>query len=313
MFEEGNTTPTPRKRGAPGVTGAILLIAIGAIILLNNLNILSVNLLSLLRFWPVILILVGLDIILGRHSALGSLIVAAIATAAIGGLIWMVGVTGQWAEAPGKTITHDVEQELGDVRALELDLDVGLMETRLEALDRADRAVRGTYRTNFEDLGLDVDYRTRGDTGILNIKQEGRARNVGFPSGVINELDLGLTSDVPVDIVVDAGVGESVLDLTGIELSSLKVNSGVGSLTVILPANGDFTVTIEAGVGGVKLTVPRSLEARVEYDGGLASFDIPDRFDKVGDDVWETDGYSGATNRALINVSAGVGSVDIRD
>ncbi|MBN1311145.1 MAG: hypothetical protein JXB30_06975 [Anaerolineae bacterium] len=317
MFEEGNTEgntqPAPRRHGAPGVTGAILLIAVGVIILLNNLDILSVNLLSLLRFWPIILILMGLDIILGRHSALGSLIVAVIAIVAIGGLIWMVGINGQWAERPGETITRDVAQELGDVRALELGLDVGLMETRLEALNSADRAVRGTYRTNFDDLGLDVDYRIRGDTGLLNIRQEGHARNVGFPSGIINQIDLGLTSEVAVDIVVNAGVGESVLDLTGINLSSLEIHAGVGSLTVILPAEGDFSVDIDAGVGGVDLTIPESLEAHIQYDGGLSSLDAPDRFDKIGDDVWVTENYSDATNRALIKVSAGIGSINVHD
>ena len=313
MFEEGSTKPAPRRRGAPGVTGAILLITIGVIVLLNNLDILSVNLLSLVRFWPVILILIGLDIILGRRSALGSLVVALIAVAVLGGIIWMVGVTGQWALKPGETVTHEIVQDLGDVKALELDLSVGVMETRLEALTDTDYAVQGTHKTNMSDLALDVNYKTRGDTGVLTISQNGRQQNIGFPTGAINELDLGLTSKVPVDVIVDAGVGESTLDLTGIDLASLKVNAGVGSVTIILPEQGDFEVEIDAGVGSVELTVPKSMEARIEYDGGLSSLTVPGRFTEKENDVWVTDHYSGATDRTLIKVKAGVGEVTIRD
>ncbi|MBN1427176.1 MAG: hypothetical protein JXB07_02245 [Anaerolineae bacterium] len=313
MFEEDTTTPRSRKHGAPGLTGAILLISVGVIALLNNLNILSVDLLSLLRFWPVILIFIGLDIILGRHSALGSLVVAAIAVAVIGGIVWMVGVTGQWAIKPGETITQDISQELDDVQDLKLNLDVGIMKTRLESLDSIDYAVQGTHRTNSDSLMLDVDYRKQDDTGILTIKQTGQKQNISFQSETINDLALRLNGKIPVEIAVNAGVGESVLDLTDINLRSLKINAGVGSLTLILPEEGDFKVDIDAGVGSIDLTVPSSLEARIEYDGGLSSLDTSHRFSKKGDGIWQTDHYANATNRALIKVSAGIGEVNIRD
>jgi hypothetical protein len=312
-MSENIDAPAPRRRGAPGVTGAIILIAIGVVLLLDNLHIASVNWLGLLRFWPVILILFGLDIIVGRQSALGSLAVAAIAVVVIGGLIWMVGVTGQWGTKPGELVTRDITEDLGDARALELNLDVGLMKTRLEALSSTGYAVQGTHKTNLDSLGLNVDYRNRGDTRILTIGQIGQQDNIGFPSDIVNELDLGLTREVPVVLVVDTGVGETALDLTGITLNSLQVKAGVGSVKIVLPDQGIFEVSIDAGVGSIDLTVPRGLEARIEYDGGLSSLNVPDRFSKKSDRVWETDGYSGATNHTQIKVNAGIGEVNIHD
>lgn len=314
MSEEHSVTAAPRRRSASGVTGAIILIAVGVVVLLSNLNILTVDWLRLLRFWPVILVLVGLDIILGRRSVFGSLAVAVIAAVVIGGIIWMVGVTGQWA-APsrGDVVTTQVAETLGNVNALEVNLNVGVMETRVDALSDGSYAVEGTYKTDSSDLRLDVNYETRGDTGVLTISQQGRNERFDLTSNTVNRLDLSLTNQVPVDMIIDAGVGEVTLDLTGINLRSLRIKAGVGRLDITLPEEGSFEVSIDAGVGSVDLTVPKSLEARVEYDGGLSDLDVPGRFDEKGEDVWETDNYSGAANRARIAVNSGIGDVNIRD
>lgn len=314
MSEESSVTPAPDRRGASGVTGAIILIAVGVVILLNNLGVLTVDWLSLLRFWPVILVLVGLDIILGRHSVFGSLVVAVIAAVVIGGIIWMVGVTGQWAgPSRGDVVTTEVAERLGNVDALEVNLNVGVMETNVDALSGGDYAIEGTYKTNSDNLKLDMNYETRGDTGVLTISQQGRDGRLDLTSNTTNKLDLGLTDQVPVDLIIDAGVGKVTLDLTGVNVRSLRIEAGVGSLDITLPGEGNFEVSVDAGVGSVNLTVPNSLEARVEYEGGLSNLDVPNRFDKTGEDVWETGNYSGATNRVKIAVNAGIGSVNIQD
>lgn len=52
------------------VTGAILLIAIGSLLLLNNFGIISWRVWDLLwRFWPVLIILLGLNLIFGKRAA----------------------------------------------------------------------------------------------------------------------------------------------------------------------------------------------------------------------------------------------------
>lgn len=314
MSEERSVTAAPARRGAAGVTGAIILIAFGTVVLLSNLRVLTVDWLSLVRFWPVILVLIGLDIIVGRRSVFGSLAVAVIAAVVIGGIIWMVGVTRQWAApASGEVVTTDVEEALRDVNALEVTLNLGVMETNVDALSGGDYAVQGTYKTSARDLKLDVNYEARGDTGVLTISQQDPDERFDLTSNMINKLDLGLTDQVPIDMTINAGVGEVKLDLTGINLRSLHVKAGVGSLDVTLPEKGDFAVSVDAGIGSVNLTVPRSLEARVEYDSGLSDLDIPSRFDNKGEKVWETDNYSSATNRVTIAVKSGIGDVNIHD
>ncbi|MER3458484.1 MAG: hypothetical protein C4309_07525, partial [Chloroflexota bacterium] len=67
-----------------GLIGPILLIAIGIVLLLNTLNVLPWGIWGTLwRFWPILLILIGLEILFGRSSWVGSLIVLIVAVIAI--------------------------------------------------------------------------------------------------------------------------------------------------------------------------------------------------------------------------------------
>jgi hypothetical protein len=303
-------TPDGRRRGGSGLTGAVLLITVGVLFLLSNLGTLEVDWLSLFRFWPVLLILVGLDIVLGRRGALGSALMAVIALLVVGGVVYLA-TTGP-GFVRGQAVSGDFAQPLGDVDRLEVKLDLGASDTELDALSGGSNAVEGAY-TSPENLKVVVDYHTRGGTGVLEIYQE---ETHGMPAmmvpGFVGELDLGLTTAVPVDLVVDAGVGDLTLDLTGMDIRSLVIDGGVGSLNVILPAEGRCDVDVGVGVGSITIEVPPGMEAQISYDGGLSHLDVAGRFEKI-DGLWQTGGYSrNAKNSARIDVDAGVGSVTIR-
>lgn len=301
-----------RSRGMPGLTWAVILIAVGVIFLLNNLHITTVDWLALARYWPVILILLGLDVLIGRNSVFGSLAAAAVALVVIGGLVWFTSVVPGRVVLGGNTVTRDISQALGDAKTLTLDLNIGAAKTNLKALHGSQNAVEGKYTTNSE-MQVDVSYNTSGDAGTVRIEQNGRGDARWMDNSFTGILDLGLTDGVPVAIDADMGVGEGTLDLTGIKLTSLKIDTGVGAVTVILPASGDLNVIVQTGVGAVTIRVPKALEGQITYDGGLSSLHAPDRFDKIDDRRWQTAGYGSAKDRVTMKVSAGIGSVDVSD
>jgi hypothetical protein len=95
------------------------------------------------------------------------------------------------------------------------------------------------------------------------------------------------------------------------QLSGLNMTTGAGNVELTLPDEGDYAVTISGGVGNFEITVPQGMEARVEIDG-VAARELPGRFTKLQDGVWETAGYGSAADRATIHVSAGLGNITIR-
>ncbi len=63
------------RRGHSSHSGALLLIFIGALFLLNNLGLLSWNIWNeLWKFWPVVIILLGVQMLLGKSRGAGNLI-----------------------------------------------------------------------------------------------------------------------------------------------------------------------------------------------------------------------------------------------
>jgi hypothetical protein len=299
----------PRQRGVRGVTGAVLLIGFGVALLLDNLGIVNINWIGILQYWPVILILIGLDVIFGGRSALGSVVVALLALVLVFGVIFLAGQrSGPGFEfGASNAVTRPIAQELGDVNDLEVLLNLGAVDARVTSDVGDTYAVEGEYTTD-ERLEIQVDYSTRGNTGVLNISQENRQN--GFGGAYVGELEIGLTDAVPMSLNVDTGVGDVELDLAGIQLESLIIDTGVGELTAMLP-DGNYEVVANTGVGSLEIDVPDDAAVLIHYDGGIADFSPGSQFEKLNDNDWATDGYRDADELIEITINAGIGDVDV--
>lgn len=300
-----------QQRGARGITGALILIALGVAFLLTNMGIMSFNWWAVLRFWPVFLILVGLDLLLGR-TALGSILVALVGLVMLGGVLVLASsdtTSGpRFIHLSGNTITREISEPLGGVDHLKnVEFNMGAGSTNIHALTDSSNVVEGTYRTD-RDITLNVEY--DAEAGSLVISQN---ESNGFVTNdYIGELDLGLTSAVAIDdLSFNFGAGDFTLDLSDLDVQSISIDGGVGSIDVILPAAGDYTVDVSTGVGEVQLTVPAGVEAQITPDTAITSVNVANRFEKQGD-IYVSSAYNRASNRASIHVSAAIGSVEIK-
>lgn len=300
------------RRGARGITGALILIALGAAFLLNNLGIISVDWFSLWRYWPVLLVVVGLDLLLSR-SVLGSLVAAVIGLVLIGGVLFLASSDADPVQTRlGNITTTSVDTDLDGAEELSVQIDLGAGEASIGTGTSAGLALEGSYTTR-ENLELALSSTRRGSSLDVLLEQSGEAVNVvGFQSGLLGELELDLTDEVPVSLVVNTGASSMEMDLRELDLTTLEIEGGVGALELTLPEAGEYDVNVDGGIGSFDITIPPGVEARLEVDSGLTSTDIPSRFDKIEDGVWETDGYGSAEAQALIRVSAGIGSINFR-
>jgi hypothetical protein len=81
--------------------------------------------------------------------------------------------------------------------------------------------------------------------------EQGSGDDGRLGGGARNEWDLRLNDDVPTDLVVEMGVGESDLDLDSPALTGLDLQMGAGETPVDLTGDyaQDFDASIEGGVG----------------------------------------------------------------
>ncbi len=155
-------------------------------------------------------------------------------------------------------------------------------------------------KANFEP---DVQYESgTGDTGHLSIKLEG-TRKVSFRSRAqTNRLRVGFTETIPVELSINAGVGQARLSLSRLKIKKLDLESGVGGAKISTydpnPVECDM-VRIRNGVGGMETVGLGNLNFReLDFEGGVGGADL----DLTGQ--WKRD--------AQVRIQVGVGGVTVR-
>jgi predicted membrane protein len=124
--------------------------------------------------------------------------------------------------------------------------------------------------------------------------------------------DVGLSSQIPIALRVNGGVGNGNLDLSALNIPSLNIDTGVGSLKITTPKTGVTTMRVNGGVGSATIIIPPGVAARIHVNGGLGSTNVDQtRFPKAGD-IYQSANYTTAESKIDIDIDGGVGSVNVR-
>ena len=296
-------------RRRPSLIGPLILITIGVLFLLANLGMLPLSFWEIAaRFWPLILILVGLEIIIGRRSMIGALIVVVLWLALVGGVIYL-SFAGSGILPTPASVTDQLSQPLGDVQSASVDLEIGTAHTTVTALtpDSTD-LMKGTF-SHAQGTQIAKTYNVNGSEGQLTLKEEG-ANFMSF-GGSFDRWDVALSPQIPLVLRVNDGVGHGSFDLTALKVTSLSVDAGVGNVDVTAPKTGNTSVQINGGVGSVSITIPEGVAASIRVNGGLGGTHVNEsRFPKFGD-VYQSRDYASAANKIDIQVDGGIGSINI--
>lgn len=85
--------------------------------------------------------------------------------------------------------------------------------------------------------------------------------------------DIALTEKLPLDLRVQGGVGDADLNLTQLQLQSLRIEGNIGRINVTLPAGGThFSTEIRGAAGAIALNIPQGAASTVNVRGGVGGF-----------------------------------------
>ncbi len=277
--------PTGRRRGYRSLFWPIVLIGVGVLWLMSNVGLIgSENLSVLVRLWPLIFIVVGLDILVGRDSPVLGALIGLAAVALIVALVLVgpsMGLAGD-ANFFGLPVpVGDMEMKhgsfvepVGSAESATVNLDLGWEQAEVYALDRS---------TSLIDAELDYTGEIRFDVSgerakTVNLAQrESGQIGLGWISTIgQNPLwSIGLNPDVPMDLHIDVASGSASLDLAELNITALEIEGGSGSAQVGLPATGaGYRAVIDAGSGSFQVDVPQDTQVAMEVSGGSGSFGI---------------------------------------
>ena len=299
----------PPRQG--GLVGPIILIGAGLLFLLNNLGVISWSVWGgLFQLWPLLLVAIGLDLLIGRRSRLGSLLVAALVVAALLGAIWY---SGGWGAPAGALLGSQViSQPLGGASSAKVDIGMGIGTLRLSAQPTPGDLVSGSITQGPRD---EIEREFGVANGVATFRLHSVSQGMGaLPIGPASrgELvwDLRLNPSVPLDLKLSTGAGTATLDLSQLTLRSLDVNTGVGAATVTLPRTSVLHANISGGVGETTIVIPAGVAARVKATAGIGQVHVLGSFERQGE-LYVSPGYAEADNQVELRISGGVGSITV--
>lgn len=299
----------PRYRGS--ITGALFLVGLGVFFLLMNLMPNFDPWSTLFRYWPVVLILLGLgkmwDAYRIRQSPntragdSSATVVALLVFLVIIGFAVMVGTGGSAAavhdtqaiELQGaKSVNADIEMPAGK-------LVVSGGSSRLLDADFTYRTAEGKPRADY------VVTDGRGQLGIIQ-----NEKHIHF-GGRRNDWTLRFGDNIPLDLKLELGAGQSDLNLNGVNVTRVEINIGVGQLNLDLTGDRkeDLLVDIQGGVGSARIKLPKTVGVRVNASGGIGT--VSHNGLRRDGDAYVNEAYGKTQATIQVNVQGGVGEISL--
>jgi cell wall-active antibiotic response 4TMS protein YvqF len=304
-------------RARQGVFWPLLLIALGIVFLLSNFGVITgISWLAIASLWPLLLILIGLDIAFARRWPLPALAAEVLVIAAGLSLLAYspnlspgIFVFGD-RDGPG---VADVTVPRGNATELTFSLNGGANSYHV--------AGGATALVEAHSANPDLRVRVSGTTRA-NVRLDQVSSGFLHP-GSSGDVQIRLPSDLPMSVTVNVGASESDIDLSDVRLTDGRVNLGASSMRLVLPkaTSGNVDIRMSGGASTITLVVPDGVDARIATTGGFLSLRSDNTRLGTGGatggciacgSTIETSGYSTATNRVTLTISAGASTIVVR-
>ena len=238
-----------------------------------------------------------------------------------------VVLTGACGMQPGGT-----QQEVGKMQEESKSVDLKNADSvspqlkmgagELHITGGADQLMEGDFSYNVSEWKPKVSYDVSGGKGELLVKQGG-ANSGSLGAKARNEWDISFNDELPTDLVVKMGAGESDLDLDSLTLKGVDLKMGAGKSTIDLTGDyaqgfaasieggvGEATVMLPSGVGKATVLLPSEVGVKAKAEGGLGKINA-EGLKRVGDS-YVNDAYGESDVNLSVDVKGGVGEINLK-
>ncbi len=264
------------------------------------------SLLRLADLWPVVLIVIGLELMNRRvlQNPRRDLATALIILLAAGGAVVYVAVRGPVSDS---TQTMDTSDAVGSLNQATLDVDAGAATMTVEGSNSLGSDL---YRAHIEYAGTKPAVSLDRSTGNLRIYQN---NDFAFFASRHLVLELQLNSAVSWNVSANTGASNDTLNLSSVRVGAITLNAGASRTDITLgrPA-GVVPISVDGGAITLRLHRPSGSEALVHVSGGAVSLTADGRqLHGVGQESWQSAGYDGAADAFHVEVNGGASTVTV--
>jgi hypothetical protein len=223
--------------------------------------------------------------------------------------LWLVIASCSWLNTASTGDTRTESQAIDLGTATEANVRIEMDAGKLEVEGGADELMQATFRYNVDEWEPQVEYSVNGSQGELVVNQPNA--EVSLSGNQVNEWTLLFNEDTPLEFEINTGAGESVLDLSSLDLTGLQLETGAGNVEVNLGGawERDINASIQAGVGAISVMLPGEMGARVTVDTGLGGV-TASGLDRDGE-AYVNQAFGSSPYTLTLVIRAGVGGVEL--
>ncbi|TCD10285.1 hypothetical protein EZ449_10725 [Pedobacter frigidisoli] len=316
----------------------ILLLFIGGVLLLENFGLIEFYWRNVWNFWPIFLIIAGVNILFNRNnSQTGSIVSIAVLVVALSFLFYkgqQEPTRGNWW---GNHANKDIDINIDDDDNDNDNDDNSDNDTAFHQLSLSEPfvAADNAKKTILNISGGGISFNLNGETSelinadvkkkhanfslkklitdsatVLTFSMDNKKNKFNFGDGG-NDVDFKLNKAANWDVYMKLGAGEADFDFTDYKVRTFHFDGGAAALDLkfgdLLPITD---VVVKSGVADVKIKIPTNSGCRIKTKTGLSSKDF-DGFDKLSDGVYETSNYKTSTKKIFINLDGGLSSFEV--
>lgn len=314
-------------------TGAIFLVLLGTLFLLNTTNVVPWSIwLYLLRFWPILLILAGLKMVLPKTNV-GNIIMTIVYTLfmlAAGVMSYYFAIekkvpliserisevlSGQYAMNKETQTKEEyiLSEDYTGVENRILDIFIGASEL---TLNDENQTYHLLSKTTYQYDGDLPEIEAKLDEKLLSMSFSNQdVRHLGIWRFVtpVYELTLGQNT-LPTSLDITIGAGKATVDLDNTILKSIFAEVGAGELDMTLGESSlPENINLEIGAGDMTIAVPENVGVNMVYNLGVGEINLDDeQIEGLGQNgTYRTTNYDIAEKKLTIDAKVGVGSLTI--
>lgn len=326
--------------------GPLVLIALGLYFLLYNMGILpSFNWWAAARFWPLILVFAGANILVRQvRQPFGSLLSLIVGLSAIGTFAYLVFFTApaNWRFLNfGSTEfkTDHITFPMNDVSKATVTIKADVPGLNLRALSDSRQLLVGDV-SYFDALVFDTS-RAGSEVKVNLESHEQQPVWLFNPNswrnwGALDRWDVGLNGRIPTALVLKLNANASDLDLRQLTLTQLQVEANASRVNLLLP-NGSYMGDLKTNAGTMELTLPAAgqqdlligmsagnmvihvpADRAVQFtvDRAVGSFSVENgRLARISqndnNEVWESPSFNTATDPLRVRLTISAGNVRV--
>jgi hypothetical protein len=298
----------------------IVLLFIGGVLLLENFHIIDFYWRNVWRFWPIFLIIAGVNILFNRNkSQIGGIVSIAILVVTLGVLFYkgqQAPESKRWADV---NIEDSVDFDNNDTEHLSFSHPFTDSASSKTVLNVSGGGTSFDLKGPTDSL-ITADVQKRGGTFSLqtektdsittvNFKMKGNSKwNMGDGG---NDVKMKLNIKPIWEIHMNMGAGEVDFDLSQYKVRAFNFDGGAAALNIkigdLLPITD---VNVKTGVADVKIKIPTNSGCRIKTKTGLSSKDFTG-FTKLEDGTYETPNYKASAKKIFINLDGGLSSFEV--